>query len=68
MTNRNAGLTVEKRKPIDLPPDAHAKLKELAARKGLSMRAALAKYAVPAIEKAHAKLFTPKVQATHDAR
>lgn len=57
---------MEKRKPIDLPPDAHAKLKELAARKGLSMKAALAKYAVPAIERAHAKEFAPK--ATHDAR
>lgn len=51
---------MEKRKPIDLPPDAHAKLREIAAREGLSMRAALKRYAVPAIEKRHAKLFAPK--------
>lgn len=51
---------MEKRKPIDLPPDAHAKLREIAARKKISMREALKVYAVPAIEKAHAKLFAPK--------
>lgn len=67
MANTNAGLTVEKRKPIDLPPDAHTKLREIAAREGLTIKAALAKYGVPGIERRHAKLFAPKVQA-NDAR
>jgi len=60
---------IEKRKPIDLPPDAHAKLREIAAREGLTIKAALAKYGVPAIERRHAKLFgAPKEKATHAGR
>jgi hypothetical protein len=61
----------EKRKPIDLSPDAHAKLREIAAREGLTMRAALAKYAVPVIKRRHAKLFGPVAKprsADHAAR
>lgn len=57
---------MEKRKPIDLPPDAHAKLKELAARKGLTLKAALAVYAVPAINRAHAKAFPQQQRAASE--